>query len=75
MGELICGSIEEYENKIINIAQSQKEIDRIKKKLNDSLMKLKTFDTKDYVTNLEIAYNKIYERYQQKLNPDNIFVE
>jgi predicted O-linked N-acetylglucosamine transferase (SPINDLY family) len=75
LGELICGSIEEYENKIINIAQSQKEIDRIKKKLNDSLMKLKTFDTKNYVTNLEKAYNKIYERYQQKLNPENIFIE
>ena len=75
LGELICGSIEEYENKIINIAQSQKEIDRIKKKLNDSLMKLKTFDTKYYVTNLEKAYNKIYERYQQKLNPENIFIE
>ena len=75
LGELICGSIEEYENKIINIAQSQKEIDRIKKKLNDSLMKLKTFDTKNYVTNLEKAYNKIYERYQQKLNPENIFFE
>ena len=75
LGELICGSIEEYENKIINIAQSQKEIDRIKKKLNDSLMKLKTFDTKNYVTKLEKAYNKIYERYQQKLNPDNIFIE
>ena len=75
LGELICGSIEEYENKIINIAQSQKEIDRIKKKLNDSLIKLKTFDTKNYVTNLEKAYNKIYERYQQKLNPENIFIE
>ena len=50
-------------------------IDRIKKKLNDSLMKLKTFDTKNYVTKLEKAYNKIYERYQQKLNPDNIFIE
>ena len=75
LSELICDSIEEYENKIINIAQSPKEMDKIKKKLNDSLIKLKTFDTNNYVKNLEKAYNKIYEKYHQKLKPENIFIK
>ena len=73
--ELICDSMEEYENKIINIAQSPKELDKIKKKLNDSLIKLKIFNTDHYVKNLEKAYNKIYEKYHQKLKPENIFIK
>jgi predicted O-linked N-acetylglucosamine transferase (SPINDLY family) len=73
--ELICDSIEEYENKIINMAQSPKDMDKIKKKLNDSLIKLKIFDTNIYVKNLEKAYNKIYEKYHQKVKPENIFIK
>jgi predicted O-linked N-acetylglucosamine transferase (SPINDLY family) len=75
LNELICRNIEEYENKIINIAQSLKEMDKIKKKLNNSLIKLKTFDTKNYVINLEKAYSEIYKRYTQGLKPENIFVK
>ena len=75
LSELICENIEEYENKIINIANSSDGTNKIKKKLNDSLINLKTFNTKDYVINLEKAYNKIYERYHQGLKPDNIFIK
>jgi protein O-GlcNAc transferase len=75
LSELICENIEEYENKIINIANSSDGTNKIKKKLNDSLINLKTFNTKDYVIDLEKAYNKIYERYHQGLKPDNIFIK
>jgi protein O-GlcNAc transferase len=75
LSELICKNIEEYENKIINIANSTDEINKVKKKLNDSLINLKTFNTKDYVINLEKAYNKIYERYHQRFSPENIFIK
>jgi hypothetical protein len=50
-------------------------MDKIKKKLNDSLIELKTFDTNIYVKNLEKAYNKIYEKYYQKVKPENIFIK
>ena len=75
MNELICSNIEEYENKAITIANSHQETRRIKKKLHDILINSKTFNTKNYTENLEKAYNKIYERYDQKLKPENIFIE
>ena len=75
MNELICSNIEEYENKAITIANSHQESQRIKNKLHDSLINSKTFNTKNYTENLEKAYNKIYERYDQKLKPENIFIE
>jgi predicted O-linked N-acetylglucosamine transferase (SPINDLY family) len=75
MNELICSNIEEYENKAITIANSHQESQRIKNKLHNSLINSKTFNTKNYTENLEKAYNKIYERYDQKLKPENIFIE
>jgi len=75
MGELICSNVEEYENKAITIANSHKESQRIRKKLHDTLANSKTFNTKNYTENLEKAYNKIYERYHQKLKPENIFIK
>ena len=75
LSELICNNFEEYENKAINIANSQNELRRIKDKLKDSLINSKTFNTKNYTKNLEKAYNKIYERYHHKLEPENIFIK
>ena len=75
MDELICLNVEEYENRAITIANSHKELQRIKNKLHNSLTNSKTFNTKNYTQNLEKAYNKIYERYHQKLKPENIFIK
>ena len=75
LSELICENIQEYENKATTIANSHQELQRIKNKLYNSLINSKTFNTKNYTENLEKAYNKIYERYNQKLKPENIFIE
>jgi len=75
LNELVCKNIEEYENKIIYIANTQGEINKIKKKLNNSLKNSKTFDTKKYVENLEEAYTIIYERYNKNIKPENIFIK
>ena len=75
LNELICKNIKEYENKIINIANSQDEINKIKKKLSDSLKNSKTFDTKKYVENLEGAYSIVYGKYNKNIKPENIFIK
>jgi predicted O-linked N-acetylglucosamine transferase (SPINDLY family) len=75
LSELICENIQEYENKATTIANSHQELQRIKNKLYNSLINSKTFNTKNHTENLEKAYNKIYERYNQKLKPENIFIE
>ena len=75
MNELICSNIEEYENKAVNIGNSHKELQRIKGKLQNSLINSKTFNTKNYTENLEYAYTKIHERYNQKLKPENLFIK
>jgi predicted O-linked N-acetylglucosamine transferase (SPINDLY family) len=75
LNELVCKNIKEYENKIINIANSQDEINKIKKKLSDSLKNSKTFDTKKYVENLERAYSIVYGKYNKNIKPENIFIK
>jgi predicted O-linked N-acetylglucosamine transferase (SPINDLY family) len=75
LNELVCKNIKEYENKIINIANSQDEINKIKKKLSDSLKNSKTFDTKKYVENLEGAYSIVYGKYNKNIKPENIFIK
>ena len=75
LNELVCKNIEEYENKIIYIANTQDEINKIKKKLSNSLKNSKTFDTKKYVENLEEAYSIVYGKYNKNIKPENIFIK
>ena len=75
MNELICSNIEEYENKAIFIASNPLELKRIKDKLQNSLLRSETFNTKKYCENLEKGYHQIYRRFTEKLKPENIFIK
>jgi predicted O-linked N-acetylglucosamine transferase (SPINDLY family) len=75
MDELISLNVEEYENKAINIGNSNKELQRIKNKLHNSLANSKVFNSKIYTENLEKAFNEIYEKYHKKQKPENIFIQ
>jgi predicted O-linked N-acetylglucosamine transferase (SPINDLY family) len=68
-------NVEEYENKAINIGNSNKELQRIKNKLHNSLANSKVFNSKIYTENLEKAFNEIYEKYHKKEKPENIFIQ
>ena len=35
----------------------------------------KSFENKLYTKNIESSYKKIYERYQSKLKPENIYIK
>ena len=74
MDELITSDINDYQNRAIYIANSQKEFRRIKSKLHESIARSKIFDIKNYTEDLEKAFIKVYERYHQKLKPENIYI-
>lgn len=72
--ELITFSQEEYESVAINLANSPEKISQIKKKLEKNRLIAPLFDTPLFAKNIEGAYIKMIERYQNNLSPMDIFV-
>jgi protein O-GlcNAc transferase len=72
--ELVTSSIDDYENCAIYLANNPQKLIKIKERLLFSIKNSNTFNTKIYTENLEKAYKQIYERYQQNLIPENIYV-
>ena len=73
--ELITTSPEEYESLAIELASNPDKLRVIKDKLNSNLSTAPLFDTKLFTKSLESAYTEMYERHQQGLEPDHIYVE
>jgi len=72
--ELITKTQEEYEALAIELAMNPKKLADIKLKLAKNRLTAPLFDTPLFTKNLESAYIKIYERYQNDLGPDNITI-
>ena len=75
MPELITTSFEEYESLAIELAANPEKLKVIKDKLLSNLSTAPLYDTPLFTKNLEFAYNEMYDRYQQGLKPDHIYVE
>ena len=73
--ELITTSPEEYEMLAIELATNPDKLKIIKDKLENNLTTAPLFDTKLFTKSLESAYTNMYEKYQQGLEPDHIYVE
>ena len=73
--ELITTSPEEYESLAIELASNPDKLRVIKDKLNSNLSTAPLYNTKLFTKNLESAYTEMYERHQQGLEPDHIYVE
>jgi predicted O-linked N-acetylglucosamine transferase (SPINDLY family) len=73
--ELITTSLEEYEALAIELATNPKKLKSINDKLVSNLSTAPLFNTSLFTKNLETAYTEMYERYQQGLEPDHIYVE
>jgi hypothetical protein len=50
------------------------KLNKIKEQLLSSIKISNTFKTNIFTENLEKAYKKIYERYNQNLNSENIYI-
>jgi len=73
--ELITTTQEEYESLAIELATNPEQLRIIKEKLVDNLPAAPLYDTPLFAQHLESAYVSMYERYQQKLDPDHIYVK
>jgi protein O-GlcNAc transferase len=72
--ELITSTQEEYEALAIDLAKNPQKLADIKLKLANNRLSTPLFDTPLFTKNLEAAYIKIYERYQDDLQPDHITI-
>lgn len=74
LSEFIKSNIEDYENFAIYLANNPKKLKDIKQKLLTAIQKTNFLDPKIYTKNLEKAYKKIYENYNNNLNLENIYL-
>ncbi len=72
--ELIAQSQEEYELKAIKLASCPEMLAEIKRKLQNNRLTHPLFNTQMFVRHIEIAYQKMYQRYDEGLYPDHIYV-
>jgi len=72
--ELITNSYDEYENLAINIAKNPQKLKLIKDNLKINIKNSPLFKSKFYAENLEKAYISIYERHNNNLEPEDIYI-
>ena len=72
LSELITSTQEEYETLAIQLATNPEKLKVIKDKLVKNLPVAPLFNIKLYTLNLEAAYQIMYKRYQDGLDPDDI---
>jgi predicted O-linked N-acetylglucosamine transferase (SPINDLY family) len=73
--ELITTSQEQYESVAIELATDPEKLKIIKDKLADNIATAPLYDTPLFTRHLESAYLTMYDRYQQGLDPEHIYVE
>ena len=73
--ELITTTLEDYESLAIELATDPEKLKIIKDKLVGNLSTAPLYDTSLFARNLESAYSMMYDRYQQGLDPDHIYVK
>jgi hypothetical protein len=72
--ELITSSQEEYEALAIELALNPTKLADIKLRLVNNRLSAPLFDTPLFTKNLEAAYTKMYDHYQNDLKPEHIFI-
>jgi len=72
--ELVAFDLIDYEQKAIELAENPDKLLDIKKRLNLDPSKLPLFDTKDYTSTLEKAFEKIYSNYISGNLPQHIYL-
>jgi predicted O-linked N-acetylglucosamine transferase (SPINDLY family) len=73
--ELITSTQEQYESVAIELATDPEKLKIIKDKLADNLATAPLYDTPLFTRHLESAYLTMYDRYQNGLDPEHIYVE
>jgi predicted O-linked N-acetylglucosamine transferase (SPINDLY family) len=74
LGELITHSADEYEKIAVDLAINRERLQRIKEKLNANIQTSSLYDSVLFTRHIEKAYELMYERYRNDLEPDHIVV-
>jgi len=72
--ELITTTLDQYQSVAIDLASSPNRLSFVREKLNRNRLVTPLFDTELFTRHIEIAYTRMYERYQLNLAPEHIFV-
>jgi protein O-GlcNAc transferase len=75
LNELVTQTQADYEELAIELATSPTKLKAIKDKLERNRLTMPLFNTSLFTKHIESAYTKMYERYQEDLAPDHIYVE
>ncbi len=70
--ELITETEEEYESKAVELASEPQKLQAIRARLQLNRLTEPLFNTRLFTRHLESAYQKIYERHQKGLPPDDL---
>ena len=73
--ELITTTQEQYEATAIELATNPEKFKDIKNKLERNRLTTALFDTPRFTKHIEAAYKQMYERYQDGLPLNNIYIE
>jgi predicted O-linked N-acetylglucosamine transferase (SPINDLY family) len=73
--ELVTTTLEDYEQRAVNLAQHRDQLAIIKSKLAHNRLTTPLFDTKLFTKHIEEAYSAMYERYQAGVPPYHIVVQ
>jgi predicted O-linked N-acetylglucosamine transferase (SPINDLY family) len=73
--ELITSTQEQYESVAIELATDAEKLKIIKDKLASNLATAPLYDTPLFTRHLESAYLTMYDRHQNGLDPEHIYVE
>ena len=72
--ELVCDSLQVYEEQAVALATNPEMLVAMKEKLFTKRTESALFDTQRFTKNLELAYKTIWERYQTDLPIDHVYV-
>lgn len=72
--ELIVHNIHDYESLAISLANDPVKLKEIRQKLIDNIRTSTLFDTKVFTHNIELLYKEMYERHQNELPVDDIYI-
>jgi predicted O-linked N-acetylglucosamine transferase (SPINDLY family) len=73
--ELIASTRLEYETAAIELASDSARLEGLKQKLAQNRLTGPLFDTASFTRYLELAYRRIYDRYQADLPPEHVYLD
>jgi predicted O-linked N-acetylglucosamine transferase (SPINDLY family) len=72
--ELITHSADEYEKTAVDLAINRNRFEKIREKLNTTILTSPLFDSEMFTRHMEKAYEMMYERYQNDFAPGHFAV-